>query len=54
MIEDIINEYLISNSLADKNDIIVTKKYQTIFSKTNSKADYNESYLNTEDGENNE
>ena len=54
MIEDIINEYLISNSLADKNDIIATKKYQTIFSKTNSKTDYNESYLNTEDGDNNE
>lgn len=54
MIEDIINEYLISYSLADKNDIIATKKYQTIFSKTNSKTDYNESYLNTEDGDNNE
>ena len=53
MIEDIINEYLISNSLADKNDIIATKKYKTIFSKTNSKADFNESHLNTKDGDNN-
>lgn len=54
MIEDIINEYLINNNLANKDDVIVSKKYQTIFSSTNSKVGINESYLNTEDGENNE
>lgn len=54
MIEDIINEYLINNNLVNKDDIIASKKYQTIFSGTNSKVGINESYLNTEDGENNE
>ena len=53
MIEDIINEYLINNNLANKDDIIASKKYQTIFSGANFKAGINESYLNTEDGDNN-
>lgn len=48
MIEDIINEYLLNNNFADKDDIIVSKKYQTIFSDTNSNTN-----SNVKGGENN-
>lgn len=42
-----------AESNAKNIGIIMQKLYQTIFSGTNSKVGINESYLNTEDGENN-